>query len=182
MTCKTLLRRFLPFALIAPFAFATEPACLDLRHYYRDSGAKRSKATFASRQHYWVDFDNKCGADIGDVYVVVSFWDARKRHLANSLWTLRQGEPPRGTYRFLAPGTGRNYASISTLIVTRDLREAIVVGDLHDCPSDFGKTNNRGTAWGWSIFCSRIATAPLSDTAAVENRRAPSATCAWETE
>jgi hypothetical protein len=118
--------------LLAACMPAADPVCLQLKHYKKTTIEWPDEAEHPDG-FYWVDSANSCGRDLGRLYVVVSFWDAQQRHLADSFWSFDIDTGRRDTNRFTAPRMVRPYRSITVLKITNDLMEAICLTDRSRC-------------------------------------------------
>lgn len=124
--------KFLLFLFFALTAFAADPgSCLQLRHF-------RQAASWPDEiEHpggfFWVDVKNKCNHDLGRLYVVVSFWDAKHEHITDSFWPYDFSVAGR-VVRFSTPPMNRPYTSISVVKITSSLEEAICATDAKRCP------------------------------------------------
>jgi hypothetical protein len=109
-----------------------DPACLYLHHYKKTTIEWPDEAEYPDG-FYWVDSANECGRNLGRLYVVVSFWDAQRRHLTDSFWAFDFDTDTRVTNRFTAPRMQRVYQSITVVKITSNLMEAICLTDHARC-------------------------------------------------
>jgi hypothetical protein len=118
--------------LLSASAFAANPACLEMHHHKKTEIEWPDEA-----QHpdgfYWVDFANRCGRDLGRLYVVVAFWDAQHRHITDSFWAFDFEKGKKSSNRFSAPKMDRSYQSISVVKITKDIMDAVCMTDPSRC-------------------------------------------------
>lgn len=128
---KMILILFLMF--IASSAFAADPgACLQLNHF-RQATAFWPDEIEHPGGFFWVETKNKCGRDLGRLYIVISFWDAKHEHITDSFWPYDFTVVGR-VVRFSAPPMTRPYKSISVVKITSSLEDAICATDAKRCP------------------------------------------------
>lgn len=132
---RVIAAMLLAIAVLTPLsAVAAEPACLELRHYKKTS-AEWPDEVEQPHGFYWVDAVNKCGRNLGHVYVVISFHDEQGQHLAETFWAFDFDAGTGAANRFTAPRMSRPYRSIRITKITYDLTDAICSTDRARCPT-----------------------------------------------
>jgi hypothetical protein len=113
-------------------SFVNAQSCLALRHYEQPQPQWPDEVE-RSHGFYWVDVNNRCGRDLGRLYVVISFWDANNERLTGTFWALDIDRGQHGINRFTAPPMDRPYRNIRVEHITGDLMEAICLTDKTRC-------------------------------------------------